>query len=206
MIEKIIEYDQSGPSGRVMLVADGNEGFDFEAASRDLVSLVPGSIKVEVLNRGELDPAMAKSQLIDAINRGEKVVNYIGHGSVNMWRGGLLTNEDAAAMVNIGRLPLFVTMTCLNGYFHDPGVDSLAEALMKSRGGAVAVWASTGMTAPDGQMPIDRQVFDQIFRTSNVKGQPPTLGEATLRAKRGAGDIDVRRTYILFGDPTTRLR
>ncbi|MEK6299798.1 MAG: C25 family cysteine peptidase [Acidobacteriota bacterium] len=205
MIEKIVAYDQSNPSGSVMLVADGNEGFDFETASLNLVSLVPGSLKVDVLNRGQLDPAIARSQLMDGINRGQKVVNYLGHGSVNVWRGGLLTNEDAAGMVN-GRLPLFVMMTCLNGYFQDPGVDSLAEALMKSRGGAIAVWASSGMTGPDGQAAMDRQVFELIFRSSNIKGQAPTLGEAMLRAKRGVGDIDVRRTYTLFGDPTTRLR
>jgi hypothetical protein len=108
-------------------------------------------------------------------------------------------------MVN-GRLPLFVMMTCLNGYFHDPALDSLAESLMKSRGGAIAVWASSGMTGPDGQAAIDRQVFDLIFRSSNNKGQPLTLGEATLQAKRAVNDIDVRRTYILFGDPSTRLR
>ena len=206
MIEKIIGYDQSVPSGSVMLVADGNDGFDFEAASRDLASLIPGSIKVDLLNRGQLDSAIARSQLIDAINRGEKVINYMGHGSVNVWRGGLLTNEDAAAMVNTGRLPLFVMMTCLNGYFHDPALDSLAESLMKSPAGAVAVWASSGMTGPEAQAAIDRQVFSLIFRSGNMKVQPLTLGEAMLRAKRAIGDIDVRRTYILFGDPTTRLR
>ena len=205
MIEKIVAYDQSSPSGSVMLVSDGNEGYDFESASLNLMSLVPGSLKVDVLNRGKLDPTIARLQLIEGINRGQKVINYLGHGSVNVWRGGLLTNEDASAMVNT-RLPLFVMMTCLNGYFQDPGLDSLAESLMKSRGGAIAVWASSGMTDPDGQAAIDRQVFDLIFRSSGIKGQTLTLGEAMLRAKSGARDIDVRRTYTLFGDPTTRLR
>ena len=41
-------------------------------------------------------------------------------------------------------------MTCLNGYFQDPAMDSLAEALMKSeKGGAIAVWASSGMTTTE---------------------------------------------------------
>ncbi|HYV07892.1 MAG TPA: C25 family cysteine peptidase, partial [Blastocatellia bacterium] len=205
MIQKIIGYDRSNPSGSVMLVADGNDGYDFESATLNLAALVPASLKVDVLNRGQMDLTLARAALLDAINRGQKVINYIGHGSVNVWRAGLLTNEDAAAMVN-GRLPLFVMMTCLNGYFQDPGLDSLAESLMKSRGGSIAVLASSGMTDPDGQTAINRQMFQLLFRMSNLKGQPLTLGEAMLRAKREVGDIDVRRTFTLFGDPTTRLR
>jgi len=126
---------------------------------------------------------------------------------VNLWRGGLLTNDDAAAMTNTGRLPVFVMMTCLNGYFQDPGLDSLAESLMKAeRGGAVAVWASSGMTEPSGQAAINQQMFALMFKATNIKGQPLTLGEAALGAKRAVGDVDVRRTYTLFGDPTSRLR
>jgi hypothetical protein len=33
-----------------------------------------------------------------------------------------------------------------------------------------------------------------------------TLGEAVRRAKAATGDSDVRRTWILFGDPTTKLK
>jgi len=33
-----------------------------------------------------------------------------------------------------------------------------------------------------------------------------TLGEATAKAKAATGDSDIRKTWILFGDPTTRLR
>ena len=33
-----------------------------------------------------------------------------------------------------------------------------------------------------------------------------TLGEATARAKASVTDQDIRKTWILFGDPTTRLK
>ena len=33
-----------------------------------------------------------------------------------------------------------------------------------------------------------------------------TLGQATVQAKQAANDQDVRRTWIFFGDPTTRLK
>ena len=98
-------------------------------------------------------------------------------------------------------------MTCLNGYFEDPVLRSLAEELMRSeRGGAVAVWASDGMTYPTDQVAINQQLYRLLFGASDQKGQPMTLGEATLKAKAATADPDVRRTWVLFGDPTMRIK
>jgi hypothetical protein len=92
-------------------------------------------------------------------------------------------------------------MTCLNGYFQDGAVESLAESLLKAeRGGAIAVWASSGMTGPFSQSVMNQQMFRLVLDGSM------TLGEATLKAKATVLDPDFRRTWILFGDPTTRLR
>ncbi len=86
-------------------------------------------------------------------------MNYAGHGSVNQWRGNLLTNDDALALSN-EHLTMFVMMTCLNGYFQDPALDSLGESLMKAEGGgAVAVWASSGMTLPTNQTLLNQRTL-----------------------------------------------
>lgn len=37
-------------------------------------------------------------------------------------------------------------------------------------------------------------------------GQSLTLGQATVQAKTATDDTDVRRTWIFFGDPTTKLK
>ena len=159
-------------------------------------------MKVEEIKRGGIDAATAKSLLIESINRGQKIVNYTGHGSVNGWRSDLFSSADTRRLTNAEHLPLFITMTCLNGYFQDPASDSLAEALMKAeRGGAVAVWASSGMTTPDKQAMMGQEMFRLLFG-----GDPLTIGEATLKAKAATGDGDVRRTWILFGDPAMRLK
>lgn len=96
---------------------------------------------------------------------------------------------------------LFVIMNCLNGYFQDPASDSLAEALMKSPGGAVAVWASSAMTYADSQAPMNAEFYRQLFATSR-----PRLGDAAVRAKASTSDLDVRRSWMLFGDPTMRFK
>lgn len=123
-------------------------------------------------------------------------MNYSGHGSVDLWRGNLLTAQDVSLLSNTGRLSIFLLMTCLNGYFHDPGLDSLAESLLKAENrGAVAVWASSGMTDPGSQAAVNQEMIKVMF------GGPTTLGEAVAKAKASPGNQDIRRTWILFGDP-----
>jgi len=92
-------------------------------------------------------------------------------------------------------------MTCFNGYFQDPYNDSLSEALLKARGGAVCVWASTTLTEPAGQNVIGAEFYRLLFGV-----QPITLGDAARAAKSVTNDRDVRRTWTLFGDPAMRLR
>ncbi|HJQ68444.1 MAG TPA: C25 family cysteine peptidase [Blastocatellia bacterium] len=197
---KLINYDRSSPSEEMLLVADSTEGFNFRAASFRLRELVPANLRVGEVNRDVLGDSTARSELIEAINRGQKVVNYTGHGSLELWRGNLLSSADAASLANRDRLSIFIMMTCLNGYFTDPVVEPLAEALLKSSGGAVAVWASTGMTDPGGQASMNQEMYRQMFASGT------RLGDAALGAKSQVKDYDLRRTWVLFGDPTTRIR
>jgi hypothetical protein len=203
LIKKIISYENSRPSQELLLVADQNDSFNFEQANLDLQSLIPGTIKIRHLNRGGMDIESARKQLFDALNHGQKIVNYFGHGNVNQWRGNLLTATDAAQLMNADHLSLFVMMTCLNGYFQEPVLDSLAESLLKSeQGGAIAVWASTGMTTPDEQAAINQQLYRLLF----AQGQTLPLGEMIRRVKASTGDADIRQSWVLLGDPTLRLR
>lgn len=63
------------------------------------------------------------------------------------------------------------------------------------------MWASSGLTEPDGQAVMNKELIRLLF-----SGERLTLGEATAGAKAATGDQDVRKTWILFGDPTTRLK
>src|SRR5262249_45427885 len=187
MVSKIISYETASPADSVLLVADRPDGFNFRATNDRLKALLPSNLRVEEIDRAELDEAEARSRLLEAINRGQKVVNYNGHGSATLWRAGLLTAADAATMTN-KNLPLFVTMTCLNGYLGDPSFDSLAEAFVKARrAGAVAAWASSGLTSPGSQALMDQEAFRLLF---SEKGQALRLGDVTMQAKAAILDLD----------------
>ncbi|HEV3470251.1 MAG TPA: C25 family cysteine peptidase [Pyrinomonadaceae bacterium] len=201
---KIAGHQPAGARRSLLLVSDrrGADGFDFEAATASLAPLVPGAFEVERVDRGAQDAATVRSQIVAAVNEGQWAVNYLGHGSVNGWTGeGLLRSQDAAALSNGGQLPFFVLMTCLNGHFADPALDGLGEALLKAGGGgALAAWGSTAMTEPEAQAAVNRELYRLLF------GGPVTLGDAVRRAKSATADRDVRRTWVLLGDPATRMQ
>lgn len=200
MVQKLVNYDQAASGAGVLLVADVNKGFDFEHNNDLLKAIVPGTTAVQDLRRAS-DP-QAKQTLLTALNQGKKLVNYTGHGSVDIWEASLLTSTDAAGLANAQKLSLVVAMTCLNGYFFDERFESLAHALVNAQnGGAVAVWSSTGLTEPDPQSLADQELFRQLFAGASVR-----LGDAALKAKAAITDSDVRRTWVLIGDPTMRFK
>jgi hypothetical protein len=58
------------------------------------------------------------------------------------------------------------------------------------------------MTQPGDQGVMDIEMFRRLFDANGSL----TLGEIALRAKAQALNKDARLTWVLFGDPTTRLR
>ena len=201
VVSKIVGYEKSSKKREALLVSDINDGFDFEGASEELRGLLPSFLMVRKIYRGEFSSdEQAKTELVSGINQGPLLVNFIGHGSIEIWRG-IFTSEDAEDLINKG-LPFFVNMTCLNGYFQDPYSETMAESLMKAQsGGAIAVWTSSGLTEPDQQAVMNKELIKLLFGRESL-----TLGEATVRAKASVSDQDIRKTWVLFGDPTTRLK
>ena len=117
------------------------EDFDFEKAGTELFSLFPQNIKVWGISRVQFANDMqVRTALMQNLNAGNLMVNYVGHGSVEVWRGNIFAAADAERLSNGSRLAFFVNMTCLNGFFQDVYTTSLAEELLKAPGGgAVAV-------------------------------------------------------------------
>jgi Peptidase family C25 len=142
----------------------------------------------------------ARQNLLQRWSQGPALVNFFGHGSVEMWQSAsFFSRADAAALTN-AQLPLVVAMTCLNAYFHDVNQESLGETLLLNpNGGAVGVWALSTLTEPSGQLRANEALLAAL-----AEGR--TLGEATIAAQRATSDADVRRTLVLFGDPMMKMR
>lgn len=212
LVNKIIEYDigsHGDPFERgALIVSDRNDGFDFRDAGNSIGAQLPAGMTVEMVNREDGDTNSVRNQILLGINRGPMLVTYLGHGSVGVWTGdGILSVGDVASLTNGERLPLFVMTTCLNGSYMELGSDSMAEALIKApQGGGVAVWASSGLTEPSGQVAVSHALYQSLFGGMTSGPLPIRLGDAIKLAKGSTSDIDIRRTWILVGDPTMTVK
>lgn len=206
VVSKIISFLPANVPQSAFLVADDPTGyyFNFEVSNDQVQTLVSPSLTVHRLNRRtETSDAVARANIIAKFNQGQALVNYTGHGNVDVWTGGaIFRSQDAFALTNGNKLPFVVVMDCLNGYFHDTFLVSMSESLLKApSGGAVAAFASSGLTLPEGQHAMSQQLYILLYG-----GQSIPLGDAIKTAKAATTDIDVRRTWIFFGDPSMKIR
>jgi len=222
VISKIVNFTPATVPQGALLVADaqGSYFFSFEAANDEVGEIVDSSLTVHKVVRqlaapgctptppfstcqNELDEA-TKAAIINNMNQGQAVINYSGHGNVDVWTGGaVFRSPNATALTNgLNKLFVVVVMDCLNGYYQDPQLLSLSEAFLKApNGGAVAAFASSGLTLPDGQHAMSMELYSRLYGP-----QPIALGDAIKIAKAATFDIDVRHTWIFFGDPSMKIR
>ena len=92
-VSKIVNFLPAHVPQSVLLVADDHTNppyyYDFEVASDQLGALRPGSLTVQKVYRSSYggDNCAARADIIAAFNNGRALVNYLGHGSVDVWAG-----------------------------------------------------------------------------------------------------------------------
>lgn len=206
MVSKIIGYEQGSDAGawnsQALLVADQNVDANFSSAIVSAAAVLPSSLQVSQILADGQDPNAIHAEIISALNNGALLVDYNGHGAEQQWSFvDLFDNNDATALTNGGRLPVYLLMDCLNGLFQDVYAQALAKALILApNGGAVAVWASSGFTDQPPQASMDLALLQQFSTYPS-----DALGLMILNAKNITIDNDVRRTWILFGDPAMKF-
>ena len=203
VVSKIMNFIPPTNPESAMMVADNPVGYDFEAFDEQLIQVLPASMNVQRVYRQQAgSDAAQRNDIISKFNAGPALVTYSGHGNVNVWAGPVLTSSDATALTNGSRLPFVVVMDCLNGFFSDPALPCIAESLLKApNGGAVASFASSGLTVADPQHQMGHRMFQLLYSGPSI-----AIGDASRQSKTATGDLDVRRTWILFGDPTMKIR
>lgn len=199
VVGKIITYEtmQAEPQRRAVMVADT----EFVISSQLVTASLPSGTVATSIERGSDTDSMLRQRLLDGLNSGPAIVNFTGHGQMGYWTGGgLFTVDDPATLTN-ERPSVYIMLSCLNNFWHDANHESIGEALLKSPHAAVAVWGSSGTTYSDPQLVMAMDLYSQYGSVAGVR-----IGDATRQAKIATYSPDVRRTWVLFGDPTMRLR
>lgn len=213
LVNKIINFEQALPANPfergAVFVNDDPIGYDFFATNQNMASRLPTGTAVQHIQRNGATPATAgpvRTAIVNAVNQGPFIVGYAGHGSLTTWTSASVLRSAEVAQFTNGtnnRFSIFFMLTCLNGSFADPGSESIAESLIKPQnGGAVAVWSSSGLTIADGQDVMAERFYD-LHRQAAAGTR---MGDLTKPARLASFDPDVRASWILFGDPTLKVR
>lgn len=205
MVEKTLAYTSDSQRSVFSAdVPDATSGHSFKNDSEALITEIPVAWQSGVTRVYVEDDPDARTTLIDALNASPALVSYAGHSATKRWAPGLLTANDAAALLN--ESPFVVNQWgCWNTYYVSPLSDSMAHMFLRNgvdsgmNSGAVAVSGPTGLTSISNEISLGTGLFREMFNGG-------TLGEAVLSAKRSLaetnpGALDVLMGWTLIGDP-----
>jgi hypothetical protein len=251
MVQKILNYENSQDFGqwrrRVHFVA-GLGGFGaladtvLEATAKSLIGEGIPSAYSTTMTYGSWqspycpDPRQFQQTTIERLNEGSLFWVYLGHGRQRavdevMVPGAsypILSSPDAARLACRHGAPIACLLACFSGAFDQPR-DCLAEDMLRSPGGPVAVLCGSRVTMPYAMSVLGSELLQACFVERSE-----TLGDAMLDSKRRmmkadfpsrqraaldaaaralsptAGELEAERAehldlFNLLGDPLLRI-
>lgn len=212
-VDKVVTYETDLASGawreKVLLIADNPDDAGNFPEIVDELAWYIGQAGYEPVRiyRDVCYPACTQA-IINAVDEGCAICNYVGHGSTCRWMRELaFTCQDVASLNNADRYPLVVTNTCLNGCFNQATDDySLAEELARAGGrGAIACWSYSGLSYSPYAAILAMCLYGALLHQGNY-----ILGSAACQAKVQYLTMpfiheDEALMLILFGDPALEM-
>lgn len=226
LVEKIISYETAQTQGlwrnRVIFVADDgpngsdSDGAQFSNDSERIIPYLPNWIypqklysafyDIEITANGRRRPD-AYQAIVDQINQGALITNFIGHGNPSVWTAERIfePGSSLALLNNTSKLTIGVTATCDFGRADNPYSQSGAEQMLAlENGGAVAMLTTTRSIFVSSGSSYPPLLFQELFRESENGGRL-RLGEGyqAFKVQRG-GAVDASK-FTLLGDPALVL-
>ena len=144
--------------------------------------------------------------LIDTINSGALMVQWAGHGNINVW-SGIWGTSNTSSLTNAVMLPVVMTFNCLDGYYISAvnGSDSVAETTLRHpTGGSIAAISPSGDGVVSDQTPFRQTLMDTLFQTGvRELGQALLVTKQNYVASHGLNYLVYQMNF--FGDPALRL-
>jgi hypothetical protein len=226
-VDKIIQYETQADKGTwrnlISLVTDGpwtSTEFDdvFTQPSEYLASLTPTSFDLNKVylatypvvftSDGRRIPDAA-SAIVNSINNGTLIMNYIGHGSPQLWSyEQVFVQSTTIPQLHNSDYFLLVTATCDFGYWDipNPTSQSSAEELVLLKGaGCIASITASRLVYEIYNESLDNDLFAYLLQSARDSvNLPVTLGQAVFSTKQIHYQVNDQK-YELLGDPTVRL-
>ena len=163
---------------------------------------------------GLIQPELTMN-VLDIINGGVGLINYIGHGSTTTLSDEEIIDMDRdlnricpsySECASEGRLPIWVVGTCSFGQYD--GFDTMSEALLKHQAGAIALITTTRSIGANTNFNYLDSLFTIITKfvrdTNDIQYnfENYRLGDLVKESKSGTGS---EYLFHLFGDPALPL-
>ena len=142
----------------------------------------------------------AQKDLINLINDGVFIINYVGHGGEIGWAAERILEVSDINNLSNNKLPVFVTATCEFTRYDDAERVSAGEyLLLNPNGGAIGLY-STSRTVSESQT---YSLVDRLYDYLPDRDLNLTFGECLMYAKNGLSSV--KRKFSFFGDPHLKL-
>ena len=219
MVDKIIAYETNPAPGdwvnNVLFTADNPDGAgNFHTLSDDIAShFMPGNynatkVYLDATCPYESPAATCRQDVIDSVDGGSLLSNYVGHGSATVWAGErMLQTVDVGALANGGKLPVQLSFACLTSYFSNPnqGQDSIDEALVAAAGrGAIASWGNADLSYAFLDQWAHEGFYEAVFKHEIRQLGPAVASAMAYYSHRTGNDLLLKRK-TLIGDPALTL-
>jgi hypothetical protein len=222
---KIARYESEPEFGlwrnRILLVADDEIGsagstqefFHTEQAEGQILPRIDSSYNVDKVYLFEYprdaagDKPLAREELVRIWNEGMLLVDYVGHGSPDVWAHEAIfrRGDDVPRLFNRGRLPLVYTASCSIGLFDHPSSEGMGEELLRRPdGGAIAIISATRLVFSAPNVDLNAPVLSFLVGPAPLTtGQALYAGLIARQYSSSGGPIAIEndRKHILFGDP-----
>ena len=232
MVERGLEYEKNPAAGDWMTRAAGlgsgegtGYGDDGEADwqhLRNIRTKLLGFGYTDVYEfydgtRGQEDASgdPGSSIILPVVNSGIGLLNYTGHGDLNLCVTGNFTSTHVNAATNNGKYPMVVSVACNNGTFTYGTCISEAWTRARKNGtpsGAIAACGSSILMAWAQPMQTQDELAELISE-SYPDNRKSTLGGLFYNAQMsmleeypGMDGNEVMQTWVFFGDPSVKFR
>jgi len=206
-ISRVRDYEGRSHPAFAMLVNDRRSGGgDFAADADHAASGLLPAFGIERLDLDHEEIGAARDNLFSALGSGVPLLQYFGHGgSDRLAEEGLLTLSDLDGSLDFGENPLVTALTCAVNRFELPGVESLgAKLLIPGSGGAIAVWAPSGLSSRGDVRELGRSFAAALRHPGNGR-----LGDVIADTMEMMESLDdpagARLLFNLLGDPALKL-
>jgi hypothetical protein len=210
MLDKIIKYETTPATVANILLASDTDPI-FERANDAILPFIPATnpvTKVYLANFATDNDATA--EIVAKMNEGVMLAQYMGHGTASFWgnkqKQRLFEISDLAQLQEQDHFIFLVVLNCLNANFSLPVGYSLAELFALSPNkGAFGVFAPTNLGYLGEHRMIDEALFKLIFE-KNVRSLGELVTQSKISAHSAGASDEVLETFVLIGDPASRLK